>query len=58
MNTAELAFNTLRPKNCEFDAYYADFQELIDAVDHAVNSPCRHVLTRGLCHEMQKGLEI
>ena len=58
MNTAALAFNTLRQKNCEFGAYYADFQELIDAVDHADDSPCRHVLTRGFSHEMQKGLAI
>jgi hypothetical protein len=57
-HTAALALDKLRQTNQEFGAYYADFQELMDTLDHTDDTSRRHALTRGLSHEMQKALAI
>ena len=57
-HTAAMALDKLRQNNREFGAYYADFQELMDTLDHTDDTSRRHALTRGLSHEMQKALAI
>ena len=57
-HTASVALDRLRQGNREFNQYYADFQELMDILDHMDDASRRHALTRGLSNEMQDALAI
>ena len=46
--TASVFLDRLEQGNWKFDSYYADFQELIDVLDHIYDTSRRHALATGL----------